>query len=303
MPLPSVDDRSHDPLRRACLGALAAAWAGMLVGCRSGDGPQGGAGADEARIVEERVPSAALGREMGALVYLPSGYQAGRRYPVLYLYHGMRESKGFWGELGLFERATELVRAGRIQPLIIVTPQLDNSFGVNNAASYHDAAFPAGPVTFDGGRYEDYLVNDLVDFIDARYPTRAERDARWVGGISMGGFAALHAAMRHPDRFSRAGGHSPALIEGEFAWLYPPEVPRASRDVLRLAQLRDLAGLEVFLDCGQQDDFGFAPPTKRLAQTLAQREVAVQTLWPAGRHERLYWMEHLAAYLAFYAGR
>lgn len=274
----------------------------LALGLLAGTGRALGGAGRAAVVVQEQVPSAALGRTMPALVYLPPAFDAQRRYPVLYLYHGLRETHTFWRGLGLFDAATALIERRLIQPLLIVTPQLDNSFGVNNAADRTETMPHGGPVTFHGGRYEDYLVHDLVDFVDARYPTRAERAARSVGGISMGGFAALHAAFRHPDRFGRAGGHSPALVQDDWNWLYPAEVPRASRDVQRLAAERDLAGLQVYLDCGEQDDFGFAEPVRALSQTLRSRGVAVRSALRAGRHDSAYWMAHLDEYLQFYAG-
>src|SRR5262245_32561407 len=85
------------------------------------DGPDlGGASQLESRTFE----SAALGRPMPYLLYLPPGYAtSARRYPVLYMLHGMGGTDSQWRSLGLLDAADRMIRAREIQPLIIVMPQ------------------------------------------------------------------------------------------------------------------------------------------------------------------------------------
>ncbi|MFD1908179.1 alpha/beta hydrolase [Paenibacillus rhizoplanae] len=123
-------------------------------------------------------------------VYLPTGYNASQRYPVLYFIHGYgsRETD-MWGGLELQKNADRLIEAGQIEPLIIVSPQMDNSYGLNAVAN------PGDPASLGSERYEDYLVKDVVEYTDTHFNTLAERGSRYIGGISMGGFISLHSAF------------------------------------------------------------------------------------------------------------
>ncbi len=247
------------------------------------------------------IDSPSLGQEQAIKVYESPGLGGAGAVPVVYLLHGQQEGEQMWQSLGVFDAADRLVSAGEIGPLLIVTPNIDNSFGVNNPES-ELFDIPDGPTVFyDGNRYEDFLAEDLVAYVDAAYPTIDDRSGRYVGGISMGGFAALHLAFRHTDLFSRVGGHSPALVsDPEFTWLYPDDSAAASRDPMRLAETADLRDVEVRLDVGEQDGWGFEPPTTALAGILDERGVAVELDVAPGHHDAAYWASNLEEYLLFY---
>ena len=147
-------------------------------------------------------------------VYLPPGWDApGARHPVVVLLAGLtsRPHKYLethpWrpGVVPLFDRA---VAAGDAPPAILVLPDgftaLGGSQYVNSSAV---------------GRYEDYLVDEVLPFVDRTYPTRPDRRA--VVGKSSGGFGALHLSMRHPGLFRAA-----ASISGDccFEHCYGPDL-------------------------------------------------------------------------------
>ena len=134
-------------------------------------------------------------------VYLPPSYfTSDTRYPVVYYLPGYTDSSmlGF----GLPGDADKLMRSGAIREMIIVVAnginRLGGSFYVNS------------PVT---GRWEDFIVNDVVTYVDTHYRTVAQASARAIGGHSMGGFGALNIAMRHPDVFSVVYSLSPGLFD------------------------------------------------------------------------------------------
>jgi S-formylglutathione hydrolase FrmB len=134
-------------------------------------------------------------------VYLPPSYfTTDTRYPVVYYLPGFTDSSmlGF----SLPGDADKLVRSGAIRELIIVVAnganQVGGSFYVNS------------PVT---GRWEDFIVDDVVSYIDSHYRTVAQASARAISGHSMGGFGALNIAMRHPDVFSVVYSLSPGLFD------------------------------------------------------------------------------------------
>ena len=63
------------------------------------------------------------------------------------------------------------------------------------------------------GDYETYIISELIGAVDQDFPIPAIREARYIGGLSMGGFGALYLGLRHPDMFSAIGAHSPAIFE------------------------------------------------------------------------------------------
>lgn len=240
--------------------------------------------------------SSALGKDMSFNIYLPPGYEeSGESYPVLYMLHGTGGSENQWmPQLGLDAAADRLVAEKRIAPLIIVTPQIAGSYGLN---------------TEDKGRFSDYLTRDLIQAVDSRFRTVASREGRYIGGVSMGGYAALYNAFLHPGLYSKAGGHSPALwmdYWGETGdlrqWLYPDESTRKARDPLALAEAADLGGMSVYLDAGKGDGYRFYDGAELLYSKLKDNGVQAENhLWEGG-HTQEYWKSHVEDYLLFYAG-
>lgn len=132
------------------------------------------------------------------LVYLPPGYERQKkiRYPVVYLLHGFNGfavgNKGWLRQGGNFDVATisRLITELKISPMIIVMPDGSNRYG---------GSIYTNSVTT--GNWEDYIVRDLVTFIDKNYRTLAYAHSRGIAGHSMGGYGALKIAMKHPDVF------------------------------------------------------------------------------------------------------
>jgi enterochelin esterase-like enzyme len=252
-------------------------------------------------LVDLRIESESLGHLQPVTVYEPPGLSDLDEIPVVYLLHGQMENNRMWASLGVTRAADALISEGAIPPLLIVMPSIDNSFGVNNQES-ELVDIPDGPsVFYDGNNYEDFLARDLIAFIDDTYPTIDDPKGRFVGGISMGGFAALHLALRQPQLFSRVGAHSPALVRDPgFTWLYPPEAPPAERDPFLLAESAMLDGLEFYLDVGSEDEWGFRQPTEDFAALLTTLGATVQLEVGDGGHSAAYWGPNVEDYLMFY---
>lgn len=264
----------------------------------------------DSEIQSLAINSAALGKEMRLNVYLPPGYSANQSYPTLYLFHGFQGNENGWiNGLQVRETADALLSQGLISPMIIISPQMDNSFGINSAAEY-SLENPSDPVnSLYNGRYEDYIFQDLIPYIDSHYSTIATKESRYVGGLSMGGFIALHSAFTHPDMISKVGGTSAAVVindgsltQQQYSWLYPDEATRLARDPLALAQSQDLTGMKVYLDCGSSDSYHFYRGNEQLAQILDQRGISNEYhLYPGG-HTYEYWLSNVRALLLFFGG-
>ncbi|MGP3964229.1 alpha/beta hydrolase-fold protein [Nonomuraea sp. 3N208] len=151
-------------------------------------------------------PSPALdGERIAYTAYLPYGYDRGTaRHPVLYLLHGRGDTMQAWTRVKTV--LDDMIRTKRIPPVIAVMPDAPWSERGNwyVDSRYTGADLPGRPV-------ETALTRDLVAHVDATYRTAPIREARLVGGYSMGGAGALRFALAHQDVFSAAAVLSPAV--------------------------------------------------------------------------------------------
>jgi len=148
--------------------------------------------------------SGALNSRKTCFVYLPPDYEKNiaRSYPVLYLLHGLHGTESDWTEKGnAHHTADQLIRSGELKECIIVMP---NDGGYGHGTFYMD--------WYDGtGNFEQYMIYDLIQYIDDHFRTVRERHARAIAGYSMGGYGAFFLAMRHPTLFGAAASLSGAL--------------------------------------------------------------------------------------------
>lgn len=126
------------------------------------------------------------------VVYLPAGYnESSHRYPVIYFLpnpsRSYRADFDQRGAQGLFDRA---IAAGVINKFILVSVDMNTPLGCS--------WYVNSPVT---GNWEDFMIQDLVPFIDANFKTLPNRDSRGIAGDFMGGHGAIRLAMKHPDVF------------------------------------------------------------------------------------------------------
>lgn len=161
-------------------------------------------------------------------VYLPPGYEeSGLSYPVLWCLVGFTGTGSMivagnrWAP-GLAERLDRLI-AGGCPPVIVAFPDCFTRVGgsqyVNSAAT---------------GRYEDYVCDELVPFIDANLRTLPRRDARGVFGKSSGGYGTVSLAMRRPGLFAAAACHSGDML---FEYCYVPDFARCAARIAKAGSL------------------------------------------------------------------
>ena len=252
------------------------------------------------------IPSVLLGKSITSYVYLPCGYDVAGAYPTLYfMASGGGSAYTVINQFEIAQAADAVMQDGEIAPMIIVALGVDFSFGINSADVPGTRTFESERIyNFAEGRYEDYIVQEAIPYIDEHYATRKDRAFRCIGGYSMGGFAALHVGFRNPGLFSKIGGHSPTLFLDTYVtpeidrWLFPTEEDRQVRDPLRLAETANLAGMRVYLDTGAADVNYDA--CRALAQKLTERGVDAAFTALPGSHGFSYCREHMPAYLRFY---
>jgi len=254
------------------------------------------------------VSSAILGRDVNVCVDLPGDYNSSgaRRYPVLYCLHGLFENERSWGERGGKEILDSLVSSGQLGPFIVVLPDDGRTFYINS---------------FDGReRYEDFFIQELVPAIDKKYRTMLSVAERGVGGTSMGGYGALHLAMRHADVFGSASAQSAALLPS-----FPHPLPTDGRwgfyarvleepfgnplneswwdanNPLHLAEDPErFAHLKLYFDCGDQDRYGFNAGAEALDKILTGKGFAHEYHLRPGGHGWSYLADYMKYALEFH---
>jgi enterochelin esterase-like enzyme len=164
--------------------------------------------AKHGRIETIQYPSKMLGFDRPALVYLPPGYSAQTKYPVLYLLHGSGDDETGWNIKGAASNILDNLYSdaqSKIVPMILVMP-------------YGYAKKAADPMPKDlqeraklSRGFDDDFLKDLIPFIDAKYPTIADREHRAIAGLSMGGSQSLRIGLTHLDLFSTIGCFSSLL--------------------------------------------------------------------------------------------
>lgn len=145
-------------------------------------------------------------------IYLPPSYKTSpdKRYPVIYLLHGISDTENSWveawtkendGYATLQDEMDKGIAEGKLGEMIVVMPdERTNAFGsfyVNSSAT---------------GNWEDFTTKDLVSYVDSKFRTLAKSESRGICGHSMGGYGAITLGMKHPEVFSVVYGINPAVI-------------------------------------------------------------------------------------------
>ncbi len=148
------------------------------------------------KIVEFEAVS--IGRLTKYMVLLPQDYETSenseKRYPVLYLLHGLLQNYTVWPVMGVPEYVKKY-------DLIVVMPDAGNSWYINWSQSAEG----------EYNNWEDFIIYDVIHTVDQTFRTIPSREGRAINGLSMGGYGALTIGLRHPTMFSSIGSHSGAL--------------------------------------------------------------------------------------------
>jgi S-formylglutathione hydrolase FrmB len=232
---------------------------------------------------------------MGYCLLLPTDYETSKRtYPVLYLLHGLWGSENDWLAL------TNVAEQVRALPLIVVMPQADDSWYVNAA-------------TRPEAKYEDYVFGDIPREIESRYRAEKSRDARFVAGLSMGGYGALKAGLKQPQQFAVVGAFSatanaarrvrldvktPAIAFGA-----ADSRTRKENDVMTMIGRAEPKSLPyIFVMTGVDDPVAFQDSRDFVIAAQLMRVQYEYHELPA-RHEWPFWQKSVEAFLRVIAPR
>lgn len=235
------------------------------------------AGVAAGRVEEFSYASGVTGTRRKASVYLPAGYSAEQRYPVLYLLHGIGGNEQEW--LG-YVRATavldNLIAAGKAVPMIVVMP--NGRALADDRAPPPDRVFtPENAAGF--AKFERDLLEFLIPAVEAKYAVASGQRQRALAGLSMGGGQALNFGLAHLDSFAWVGGFSSAPNTRPADQLLP--APDAARRQLAL----------LYLSCGNKD--GLINVSQGVHRALKER--GIPHIWHVDEygHDRDSWAENL----------
>src|SRR3954464_12180743 len=148
--------------------------------------------------------SATVGVKRKARVYTPPGYARDNKYPVLYLLHGIGGDENEWARGGAPDVILDnLLAEKKAVPMIVVLPngRASKDLTGRDPIPRQSPAFAA---------FEKELLTDLIPFIEKTYSVKADREARALAGLSMGGGQSLNFGLAHLDTFAWVGGFSSA---------------------------------------------------------------------------------------------
>ena len=206
-------------------------------------------------------------------VYTPPGYSADKKYPALYLLHGIGGDETEWQRFAtpdvLFDN---LIADGKAAPMIVVMP--------NGRAQKNDRAegnvFASAPA-FE--KFERDLLDDVIPTIESRYSVITDREHRALAGLSMGGGQSLNFGLKHLDTFAWIGGFSSAPNTKPPEELVPD--PEKTTEQLKL----------LWLSCGNKD--GLIRVSQRMQRYLKKHHVPHIWNVDSHGHDGIHWRNNL----------
>lgn len=210
--------------------------------------------------------STVTGKRRKAVVYLPPNYSADKKYPVLYLLHGIGGNEWEWkGYVHADVVVDNLITSGKAVPMIIVMP---------NGRALPDDSVPPSDKTFSPenaagfGKFERDLLDCLIPAVQAKYSASTNREHRAIAGLSMGGGQSLNFGLGHLDTFAWVAGFSSAPNTKPSSELVPD--PAVARGKLKL----------LYVSCGNKD--GLINISQRVHTYL--KEQNVPHIWNVDDH-------------------
>jgi enterochelin esterase-like enzyme len=230
-------------------------------------------GISNGRIETVDYDSTAVGIKRRMVIYTPPGYAKDRRYPVLYLLHGIGDDETGWQQKGSAAVILDNLYADkRAEPMIVVMPNGRAAAGVTMQTPWNEqgAAFEA---------FEKELLLDIIPYVESRYSVKADRESRALAGLSMGGGQSLNFGFKHLETFAWIGGFSSA-----------PNTKPARQIVISPEETRGKLKL-LWISCGDRD--GLMQISRDFHAFLKER--AIPHIWhvDSGGHTWPVWKNDL----------
>ena len=233
------------------------------------------------KLKYEKYKSTTVGTTRRALVYTPPGYNKNTKYPVLYLLHGIGGDENEWLNGGNPQVILDnLYAEGKIEPMIVVMP---NGRAMKDDSNEGNIMAPDKVQAF--ATFERDLLDDLIPFIEKKYPVLTDREHRAIAGLSMGGGQSLNFGLGNLDKFAWVGGFSSAPNTKPAKELVPN--PEEAKEKLKL----------LWISCGTSD--GLLTYSKRTHDYLFQNDVPHIYYLEPGGHDFKVWKNGLYMFSQF----
>ena len=213
------------------------------------------------------------------------------RYPVVYLLNGYDGNYAQWTKT-----APQLAKTADDLKMIFVYPDGGKS------SWYFDSPIDSSM------QYESYIIKELVPYVDANFPTKANPKSRAITGLSMGGHGALYLAIRHSDVFGAAGSTSGGVDFRPFPnrWDIKKALGEYESNkerwyeytVMRQVELLKNNQLAIIIDCGVDDIF--ITVNRALHEKLLQLKIDHDYIERSGGHNHPYWRSSIDFQMLFF---
>ena len=293
---------------RLCLKLASKVFMFAFVAALVGFSPSASA---QGRIDCSSFPSKILDRAVRYCVLLPPSYEteSKKNFPVLYFLHGLGQSEQALIQSGGWGLIEDLRQRHTIGDFLLVAVEGRGTFVINSA---------------DGReRYSDFFLSEFIPHIESHFRIVRNRKSRGITGLSMGGYGALRFAFSHPELFGSVSVQSPALITespkemnadlptaGPIARLLggvfgnPINLAHWNQNnpfVLAREHQAQLKTQAIYINCGQQDEYGFAEGASKMHQQLLAEGIHHEFHLYAGGHTPDYFLSHLGETLQFHS--
>lgn len=225
------------------------------------------------------------------IVISPNENSYNQKYPVIYLLHGYSGDYTDWSS-----KVKSLERFCDSNNVIIVCP--DGGYNSWYFDSPIDSSF----------KYETYIANELIVYVDSVYPTIQNSNSRAITGLSMGGHGSLYLAIKHPHVFGACGSMSGAIDIRPFSkkWDIASKLGSIedfplnwnNNTVINMIRLIKLTNLKIIFDCGK-DDF-FFEVNNIFHQELLKNNIEHIYNINEGKHNWKYWNISIFDHLNFF---
>lgn len=265
---------------------------------------------DYGKVMESlTMESKLMGKPIKYTIYLPPDYETSqRRYPVVYLLHGFSDNDMGWIQFGEANMtADKAIASGEIPSMIIVMPDGGLTWYTNDYKGKEPWA--------------DMFTKEFIPYIDATYRTRPKKEFRGISGLSMGGYGALHTAMRNTDLFAACAAFSAGIIpkdrvigmpekdyQSYFKSIFGNQLQGEDRynkqwqafdplSLLEAVSFEKLKSVRWYVDCGD-DDFLYRG-NSALHVKMRNMELPHEYRVRDGAHSWSYWRSGLKDALMF----
>jgi enterochelin esterase-like enzyme len=245
---------------------------------------------NRSRFFMDTLHSDLEGHDRDVAVYLPPAYlrHPERRFPTVYLFHGINGGAAEWQTRDIEERIDRLVRDKGVAQSVVVMPDAESLWYVDTAAD----------------PWRSMFVEEMVPFVDEHYRTVPDRSMRAVTGVSMGGHGAFTISWAHPEIFSSIATHMGALSFPPLAGT-PDEVAAHSGEAPNV-QVNErtpefLGQFRYYVDACEEDDFRFDDAARAMDASLTAKGIDhTWAVYPTGIHNDACWVPHLVDSFRFH---